>query len=70
MMQGLLIYDDASDRMDIWFGPDNYYGGLHCGTTMEVLIDGRWISTRIEISDDWYLVGLSQYRLPGLIVRI
>lgn len=70
MKQGVLIYDDESGRMDIRFGLDDYYGGLHCGTTMEVLIDGKWIPTRIEMSDGWYLAGLSQYRLPGLSVRI
>lgn len=70
MKQGVLIYDDASGRMDIWFGQDDYYGGLHCGTSIEVLADGKWIPTRIEMSDDWYLVGLPQCRLPGLTVRI
>ena len=70
MKQGVLIYDNESGRMDIRFGLDDYYGGLHCGMTMEALIDGKWIPTRIEMSDDWYLVGLSQYRLPGMTVRI
>lgn len=70
MKQGVLVYDDESGRMDIRFGLDDYYGGLHCGTTMEALINGKWIPTRIEMSDGWYLVGLSQYRLPGLSVRI
>ena len=29
--QGVLIYDDVIGRMDIRFGPLDYYGGLHCG---------------------------------------
>ncbi len=70
MKQSVLIYDDESGRMDIRFGLGDYYGGLHCGTTMEVLVHGEWLPTRIEMADDWYLVGLSQYRLPGLTVRI
>lgn len=70
MKQGVMIYNEETDRMDIRFGLNDYYGGLHCGTTMEALIDGKWIPTRIEMSDDWYLVGLSQYQLPGLTVRI
>lgn len=36
--QGALIYDPEVDRMDIRFGPLDFYGGLHCGDTLEVLI--------------------------------
>lgn len=45
-------------------------GGLHCGTGMDVLIDGEWIPTRIELSDDWYLVGIKTDKIEGLVVRI
>lgn len=38
--QGVLIYDDVIGRMDIRFGPLDYYGGLHCGERLEVLLDG------------------------------
>lgn len=31
MRQGVLIYDQNTDRMDIRFGLEDYYGGLHCG---------------------------------------
>ena len=36
--QGVLIYDDVIGRMDIRFGPLDYYGGLHCGERLEVLL--------------------------------
>ena len=39
--QGVLIYDDVIGRMDIRFGPLDYYGGLHCGERLEVLLDGE-----------------------------
>lgn len=32
MKQGVLVYDQQSDRMDVRFGLEDYYGGLHCGT--------------------------------------
>ena len=48
--QGVLIYDDVIGRMDIRFGPLDYYGGLHCGERLEVLLDGEWIPTRIELA--------------------
>lgn len=56
--------------MDIRFSPNNYYGGLHCGETLDVKINGRWVSTRIEMGNDWYLVGVDTDDLVGLIVRI
>ena len=68
--QGSLIYDQAQDRIDIRLETGDYYGGLHCGETMDVLVDGRWISTRIEKGQDWYLVGIKTRALNGLEVRI
>lgn len=70
MRQGVLIPDLQSGRMDIRFGLEDYYGGLHCGTTMDVKINGTWIPTRIEMGDDWYLVGVKTKSLLGLTVRI
>ncbi len=70
MKQGVLVYDESSDRMDIRFGLEEYYGGLHCGTTMDVFIQNRWVPTRIEMADDWYLVGIKTDALTGLRVRI
>lgn len=70
MKEGALFYDSSSGRMDVRFGLKDYYGGLHCGTTMEALVDGKWIPTRIELGDDWYLVGIYTDKLQGMIVRI
>lgn len=70
MRQGALVYDSESERIDIRFGPEDYYGGLHCGECMDVLIDGKWKPTRIEMGDDWYLVGIKTKNLIGLTVRM
>ena len=70
MKQGTLVLDIDSGRMDIRFGLNAFYGGLHCGTTMEVLIDGKWVPTRIEMADDWFLVGVNTRNIAGLTVRI
>ena len=48
MKQGVLIYDTESERMDVRFGLEEYYGGLHCGTCMDVFVGNRWKPTRIE----------------------
>ncbi len=70
--RGSLIYDERSGRMDIRFGLEEYYGGLHCGEGMEVMLDGNWIPTRIEMSigGKWYLVGVDADSLIGLPVRV
>lgn len=72
MRQGVLIYDSRSERMDIRFGIEEYYGGLHCGETMEVFVKNQWKPTRIEMSfeGDWYLVGVKTDSLVGLRVRV
>lgn len=68
--QGILIYDTQSRRMDIRFGLEEYYGGLHCGTCMDVMIGRKWVPTRIEMNGDWYLAGVDTDDLVGLRVRI
>ena len=70
MKQGTLIFDETDGRYDIRFGVDDYYGGLHCGECMEVSIGGKWQPTRIEMDEDWYLVGIRADGLSGLRVRI
>jgi len=67
---GALYYDPELDRMDIRFDNHAYHGGLHCGTPLEVLLNDCWVPTRIEKANDWFLVGLSGLRLPGLRARL
>ena len=70
--QGNLYYDEEQGRIDIRFGLDDFYGGLHCGETMDVLINKKWFPTRIEMNvhDEWYLEGVKTKLLNGLVVRI
>ena len=72
MKEGILVNDARLERMDIRFGMDEYYGGLHCGDCMEVECDGQWIPTRIEMRwpNEWYLAGIKTDDLQGLKVRI
>ena len=53
MKQGALIFDEYSDRYDIRFDLEDYYGGLHCGETFEVMVNGTWQPTRIEYGENW-----------------
>ena len=59
MRKGCLIYDEGSGRMDIRFGLEEYYGGLHCGEGMEVILDGNWRRMRESITDiDYYDIAI------------
>jgi len=56
MIKGRLGYNSENDRygvllMDLWEDE-----GLHCGETLEILLDGKWQSDRIEFDSEWYLV--------------
>lgn len=70
MKIGTLVPQRDTGRMDIRFSPNNYYGGLQCSEPLEMKINGRWVPTRIEMGNDWYLVGIDTDDLVGLIVRI
>ena len=68
--EGAMIFDPETDRMDIRFDDQRFYGGLHCGTPLDVLLNDHWVPTRIEKAADWFLVGLSGLSLNGLRTRI
>lgn len=70
MRRGTLVLRTESGRMDIRFNLDEYHGELLCGTRMDVLIDEEWVPTRIEMSDDWFLVGIDTENIAGLTVRV
>ena len=70
MKIGTLVRNVDSGRMDVRLGFDEFLEGLRCGTRMDVLIDENWIPTRIEMADDWYLIGIDTNNIAGLTVRI
>lgn len=47
--EGILIPDMQSGCADIRFNSDDCYGGLHCGTTMDIWLNDHWVPTRIEM---------------------
>ena len=60
MKQGTLVMDTNTGRMDIRFGLDEYYGGLRCGTTMDVQLNGKWVPTGLR----WQMTGISLVSAP------
>lgn len=48
MQEGILMFDQQADRVDIRFDNGDYYGGLHCGTPVEVWLNGQSTTTRIS----------------------
>ena len=53
MKQGALVFDEHTDRYDIRFDLNDYYGGLHCGECFDVMVGGKWKPTRIELGESW-----------------
>lgn len=58
-IKGRLGYNEENGRygllvMDLWEDT-----GFHCGEVLEVLVDDKWVKTRMEMDSDmkWYLVG-------------
>jgi len=67
-------------RLDIRYPDGTYYGGLHCGETIEVFRDvetdtvrAAWVPARVEadVDGEWYLAGMYKPgEIPsGLMVR-
>ena len=72
-MQGKLYFDKGTGRYSFRYidsdGECQAYGGIHCGAGFEVLLNDVWVPTRMEMSGEWYFVGLSGLKLDGLTVR-
>ena len=59
MREGRLGYNSNNGRYgilssDLWIDT-----GLHCGECLQILMDGKWVETRMEMdaARNWYLVG-------------
>ncbi len=59
--EGYIFYDESIDRLDVRLIDCNqdFYGGLHCGDTLQIHDGTQWIDVRVEYSDSkgWYLDG-------------
>jgi hypothetical protein len=62
MKEGYIYWDGKLGRPDIKYNDGTYYGGLHCGNTLDVLLRGEWRPARIECryDDTWYLAGIDK----------
>ena len=53
-MTGALVFDERTDRYDIRFDLNSYYGGLHCGECFDVscinLFSGQQRKVRLLIT--------------------
>lgn len=61
MAEGRLGYNPVNDRYELLVSDLWVNSGFYCGECLEVLVDGKWISTRMEMSAErkWYLVDTS-----------
>ena len=66
MVEGRLGYNSCNDRYGLLVSDLWEVEGFHCGEGMEVLVDDKWVHTRIEMDwrkegNFWYLVGTPYY---------
>lgn len=62
MVEGRLGYNSANDRYGLLVSDLWENNGFCCGERLEVLVDGEWVKTRMEMAwesggNKWYLVG-------------
>lgn len=63
-MEGRLYFNSETQRYGLRAGAVWVVDGFHCGEPLEVMIDGTWVKTRIEVDagGNWYLAGV-----PGVL---
>lgn len=62
MVEGRLGYNAVNDRYGLLLNDLWEHSGFHCGEPLEVLVDGKWVETAMEMAweedgNKWYLVG-------------
>lgn len=70
IVEGTLTYNSDEGRYCMRYGVDDFTPGFHCGECFDVWDGKKWIPTRIEMGDEWYLVGLKGSKLNGMKVRM
>lgn len=72
--EGRLGYNPRNQRYGLLVSDLWEKDGFHCGNQMQVLLDGEWIPTQIEMDnrEQWYLVGTDKKGkdLENLVARI
>lgn len=72
--EGRLCYNPRNQRYGLLVSDLWEKDGFHCGNQMQVLLDGEWIDTRIEMNmqEQWYLFGTDKKGkdLENLVARI
>ena len=49
-MEGRLGYNSQNDRYGLLVSDLWEHDGFHCGEGLEVMVDGKWVQTRMEKS--------------------
>jgi hypothetical protein len=70
ILEGTLSFDMNGMCFEILLEDGDTSGSIMSGTSLEVLIDGAWKTTRIKFEDDWYLEGFEDVEPQGLTARM
>ena len=62
-VQGRLGYNTENERYGLLVSDLWENNGFHCGECLEVMVDDKWVATRLEMSAEqkWYLVDTPYY---------
>ena len=59
-----LIYNTNSERLEV-LEEDGNTISLHCGNLIDIYLDGKWETHRVEMHESWYIVNLfGEYQIP------
>ena len=47
-------YNPNLDRWSVKYGDNDY--GLHCGESIDLMLDGRPHTCRLELAETWYVI--------------
>lgn len=75
--EGRMGYNSQNDRFGLLINDLWEIEGFHCGEAIDILVNGEWLHTRVEMQREkgkniWYLVD-TPYKgddLEGLHIRI
>ncbi len=49
-------YDSYSQRWDIYDADNSYCRSIHCGSVINIHLQGYILQVRVEMDTDWYVI--------------
>ena len=72
-LTGVLTFNPDNERYGLSVDGRMEYYGFHCSEPLEVMVDGKWVQTRMDMDSQngWYLAETPYARnLENIAVRV